>query len=447
MPAAQTESSAPSLTTDVAIVGGGMVGMTLAIALGQSGLSVAVLDRADPADYDSEPYDGRASAVAHGSAVMLKGLGLWTGPTDDSRIDTRACRIDDIRVSDGSSRLFLHYDHLDLNAPSEDRGDAFVPLDSPPMGYIVENRAIRRALLARLTDLPTVSFLAPAALADDDESGITMEPGKVTLRLSDGRRVHAALLVGADGVRSAVRSRAGIHTAGWEYDQVGIVCTARFPKPHRNVAHERFLPAGPFALLPMVPEAAPPAAAPHRASIVWTERKDHARAMLALDDRAFGEEMTRRFGPSLGPLSIAGRRWSYPLGVMHVERTVGPRLALVGDAAHRIHPIAGQGLNLGLRDVAALAEVLVDAARIGRDPGDTTVLERYQRWRRFDTMSLIAATDGLNRLFSTALPPVRLVRDLGLAMVDRIGPLKRVFMRHAMGELGDLPRLIRGGAL
>lgn len=431
------------IRADMSIVGGGMVGMTMAVALGQAGIETVLIDRVDPARFLDEPYDGRASAVAHGAAVLFDGLGLWRGPDDAVRLDRHGCRIDDIRVSDRASRLFLHYDHRDLDPPAP---DGAVP-DRPPMGYITENRAIRRALLRRLRALPAVRFLAPAALAADPDGGITVDAGGVTLRLADGRTVRSGLLIGADGVRSAVRRRAGIRGSGWDYDQVGIVCTAKFPTPHHNVAHERFLPAGPFALLPMLPDHDPDPAAPHRASIVWTERRDHAEVMMALDDRGFGEEMTRRFGPSLGPLAPDGRRWRYPLGMMQVARTTGPRLALIGDAAHRIHPIAGQGLNLGLRDVAALAEVVVDAMRAGRDPGDPAVLDRYQRWRRVDTLTLIAATDGLNRLFSTALPPVQLVRDLGLAVVNRIGPVKRLFMRHAMGELGDLPRLIRGAAL
>jgi len=260
-----------------------------------------------------------------------------------------------------------------------------------------------------------------------------------TLRLSDGSALRAALVVGADGRESTVRAAAGIALMAWRYPQTAIVCTVRHERPHRGVAHERFLAAGPFALLPLKD--------PYRASIVWTESNRQVDAMMALDDAAFSREMTDRFGDSLGALAVEGRRWTWPLGLHHAARYVEARLALVGDAAHGIHPIAGQGLNLGLRDVAALAEVLVDARRLGLDIGSLAVLERYQAWRRTDNVALLVATDGLNRLFTTDLAPVRLARDLGLAAVNRLPPLKKLFMRHAMGLLGDLPRLTRGERL
>jgi 2-octaprenyl-6-methoxyphenol hydroxylase len=224
----------------------------------------------------------------------------------------------------------------------------------------------------------------------------------------------------------------------WRYPQTGIVCTVAHELGHQGVAHERFLPPGPFAILPLKH---------NRSSLVWTERADLAPALLALDEAAFAAEMGRRFGDFLGATRVVGARWSYPLSLLHAERYVAPRLALVGDAAHCMHPIAGQGLNLGLRDVAALAEVLTDARRLGLDIGAASVLERYQRWRRFDSVALLAVTDSLNRLFSNDLAPLRLARDLGLAAVDRLPPLKRLFMRHAMGTVGKLPRLLEGEAL
>ncbi|HEY9550144.1 MAG TPA: FAD-dependent monooxygenase, partial [Kiloniellaceae bacterium] len=233
-----------------------------------------------------------------------------------------------------------------------------------------------------------------------------------------------------------------------DYGQTAIVATVAHALPHGGVAHEHFLPSGPFALLPMTDAVDDQGAAVHRSSLVWTERRRLASTMLGLDDDSFAQELQRRFGDSLGRLSLwGGRRWSYPVSLLHAERTIDSRLALVGDAAHGIHPIAGQGLNLGLRDVAALAECIVDARRLGLDVGSPTVLERYQRWRRLDTLALIAATDSLNRLFSNDLPPVRLLRDLGLAAVNQMPPLKRFFMRHAMGLVGDLPRLVKGEAL
>ena len=406
------------LRTDVAIIGGGMVGLTLGHALARSGLTAAVIDRESPALRADAGYDGRASAIAYGSRRILEGLDLWSGLADG------ACAIDDIRVSDGASRLFLHYDHTEI-------GDQ-------PLGHIVENTAIRRVLIGAVDRSPGLLHLAPA-------TAVTMsyEGAAAAVTLADGRTVRAGLVVAADGRASLTRAAAGIAVTEQRYEQTGIVCTAGHARPHRNVAHERFLPAGPFALLPMTGLAEHP----HRSSIVWTERNDLAPAMLALSDDAFGAEMTRRFGNTLGPLRVIGRRWSYPLGLLHASAYVRPRLALVGDAAHAIHPIAGQGLNLGLRDVAALAEVLVDAHRLGLDLGSPIVLERYERWRRVDAIALIAVTDGLNRLFSNDVVPVRVMRDLGLAAVNRLPGLKRLFMRHAMGTVGDLPRLVRGERL
>jgi 2-octaprenyl-6-methoxyphenol hydroxylase len=406
------------LRVDAAIIGGGMVGLTLGQALALAGLDVVVIDREPPELRADSRYDGRASAIAHGSRRVLEGLGLWQGLADS------ACAINDIRVSDGESRLFLHYDHTEI-------GDQ-------PLGHIVENTAIRRVLIGAVDRPPGLKHLAPATAVAVNYGGAT-----AAVTLADGRVVRASVVVAADGRASPTRTAAGIAATERLYGQAGIVCTVGHERPHRNVAHERFLPAGPFALLPMtgLPRD------PHRSSIVWTERSDLAPAMLALSDEAFGAEMTRRFGDTLGPLRVIGQRWSYPLGLLHATAYVRPRLALVGDAAHAIHPIAGQGLNLGLRDVAALAEVLADAYRLGLDLGSPIVLERYEAWRRVDATTLIAVTDGLNRLFSNDVAPLRLTRDFGLAAVNRLPGLKRLFMRHAMGTVGDLPRLARGERL
>jgi 2-octaprenyl-6-methoxyphenol hydroxylase len=404
----------PDVAPDIGIVGGGMVGATLALALGGAGFRVALIDRAPDAVLLSDRHDGRGSAIALGSKRVLATLGVW------DRLDGEAGPIRDIRVSDGPSRLFLHYDHRDVTDEA--------------LGYIVENRRLRRALAAALEACPGVTRRAPVALARLERDG-----ARATLGLSDGSRLSAALVIGADGRESAVRAAADIALTAWRYPQTAIVCTVRHERPHRGVAHERFLAAGPFALLPLKD--------PHCASIVWTESNRQVGAMMALDDPAFSRAMTRRFGDSLGALTVEGGRWTWPLGLHHAARYVAPRLALVGDAAHGIHPIAGQGLNLGLRDVAALAEVLVDARRLGLDIGSESVLERYQAWRRPDNVALLIATDGLNRLFTADLAPVRLARDLGLAAVNRLPPLKQLFMRHAMGLLGDLPRLTRGERL
>jgi 2-octaprenyl-6-methoxyphenol hydroxylase len=417
---------------DVLVVGGGMAGMSLAAALGGAGLRVIVVDREGPGALVDADYDGRASAIAHGSQRALQAIGVWDapeGPPGRPGMAAHAEPILDIRVSDGDSLLFLHYDHRELG--------------TAPFGHMVENRATRAALLARMAALDTVELRSPLTL-----SALSREGPEVRARTSDGAEITAALAVAADGRNSALRREAGIAVTEWAYRQTGIVCTMGHERPHRGIAHERFLPSGPFAVLPMTDYLEPGGSTPiHRSSIVWTERTDLAPAFLSLDDAEFSRELGRRFGPHYGAVRIIGKRWSYPLALSHAETYIAPRLALIGDAAHAMHPIAGQGLNLGLRDVAALAEVLVDARRAGEDLGAATVLERYQRWRRFDSALLLAVTDGLNRLFSNDIPPLRLIRDLGLAAVNRLPPLKRLFVRHAMGTVGDLPRLVRGEAL
>jgi 2-octaprenyl-6-methoxyphenol hydroxylase len=413
---------------EVLISGGGMVGLTLGIALADAGVDVVVLEPQDPAAVTDAAFDGRSSAIARGSQRLLAALGIWPG------MAAAAAPILDIRVSDGrpgaaASHLFLHYGRDELAEETDE-----------PLGYIVENRAVRTALHARAASLPALRLITPGRLTKL-ERGTGAAPAAAVL--DDGRQLRARLVISAEGRGSPLRTAAGIRVTAWDYPQTGIVCTVAHEAPHNGVAHEHFLPAGPFALLPMTDAAD----GTHRSSLVWTERRTLVPAMLALDDDAFGAEMQRRFGDSLGTLRPAGRRWSHPLSLMHAERYIDHRLALVGDAAHVIHPIAGQGLNLGLRDVAALAETVVEARRLGLDPGEAAVLDRYQRWRRFDNTVLMIATDGLNRLFSNDAAPLRLARDVGLAAVNRLPPLKRLFMRHAMGLVGDLPRLIRGQAL
>jgi 2-octaprenyl-6-methoxyphenol hydroxylase len=403
---------------DILIIGGGLVGLTLATAFGRAGLSVLVVDREPPATAAADAFDGRGSAIAWGSAQVLRGIGVWAG------LEAHAEPIREIRVSDGASLLFLHYDHRELGPH--------------PLGYIVENRFTRRALYAAIAQTPAVTLLAP-----DNVTTLERLATHVEARLQAGGVARARLAIAADGRASPTRTAAGIGITQWRYDQTGIVCSIAHEKPHHGIAHERFLPAGPFAVLPL-PDAED---GTHRASLVWTERADLAPAMMALPDDQFAAEIALRFGDTLGDLRVAGPRWAYPLGLLQAETYIARRLALAGDAAHAIHPIAGQGLNLGLRDIAALAECIVDAHRLGLDIGAASVLERYQRWRRFDNIALMAVTDGLNRLFSTDLAPVRLARDIGLAIVNSLPPLKRFFMRDAMGVVGDLPRLTRGEAL
>ena len=399
--------------TDVLVIGGGMVGLTMAATLVGAGLTVAVVDRKAPARARDAAFDGRTSAIAYGSQRALVATGLWP------RLAAAAEPILDIRVSDLDSLLFLHYDHRELG--------------SAPLGYIVENRHIRAALHAHLAGLAGARLVAPTRVTTLEREG-----AYAYATLADGRRLMARLAIAADGRCSPIRRAAGIPVTAWSYPQTSIVCTVAHGRPHNGVAHERFLPAGPFAVLPMTGR---------RSSIVWTERATLAPVMMALDDNAFEAELGRRIGPSLGRVRVIGGRWAFPLALLHADRYAAPRLALVGDAAHAIHPIAGQGLNLGLRDVAALAEAVVDAHRLGLDIGGTQVLARYEHWRRPDNVMLAAATDGLNRLFSTAFPPVKLARDLGLGAVNRMPGLRRLLMRHAMGIVGHLPRLVRGEPL
>lgn len=397
------------LRGEILVVGGGLVGLSVAIGLARAGLDVIVADREAPAAQVMPAFDGRVSAIAHASRKALEALGIWSHVAE-------AEPILDIRVSDGASLLFLHYDHRELGAE--------------PFGHMVENRVLRQALQATLSECPTLTLLAPAAV-DRLERGAA----GVTATLSDGRVVKAALAIAADGRQSPIRRAAGIRTLEWSYAQTGIVCTVAHELPHRGVAQERFLPAGPFAILPMTG---------NRSSLVWTEKAALAPALLALPEAAFLEELSARFGDHLGTLRVEGPRFGYPLAFQHAQTYVGQRLALVGDAAHGIHPIAGQGLNLGLRDVAALVDILADQARLGLDLGDALALQRYERWRRTDSLILAGVTDLLNRLFSNDVAPVRLARDLGLAAVNRLPALKKVFMRHARGDLGQLPRLLRG---
>ncbi len=398
---------------DVIILGGGLVGASLAIALGQAGLRCALIDRDTPADQRQDGFDGRGSAVSLASKHVLAGLGVWDAIEEKGPIL-------DIRVSDGPSRLFLHYDHRTV-------GDQ-------PMGWIIENRFLRRALHKIVAQTPNVDWLAPAAA-----TGFERGPGWVSLTLADGRRLTAPLLVGAEGRQSAVRDWAGISVRRIDYRQTGIVCAVQHEKPHYGVAHERFLPIGPLALLPLEH--------PNRSSVVWTEHPAKVPGFLALSDDDFAFEIERRFGPWLGKLSMLGPRWHYPLTALMANRFYGDRIVLAGDSAHGVHPIAGQGVNLGWRDVAALAELLIEAACTGSDLGSPDLLARYDAWRRPDSLGMLLATDGLNRLFATDFPPIRLARDLGLAAVNRLTPLKRLLIRHAMGVLGNQPKLVRGEKL
>ena len=403
---------------ELVVAGAGLNGLLLAVACAGAGLSVAVVDPQDPAAMLDQGFDGRTSAIAYGSQRVLAGIGLWPA------VAAEAEPILEIRVADDNSPFFLHYDHRDLGTGGE---------PAPPLGYIVENRVLRRALLARARALPTLRLLAGRRI-----DAVEADAGGAVARLDDGEELRCRLVAAADGQDSPLRRGAQIRAVAWRYKQTSIVTTVAHARPHAGIAVEHFLPAGPFAILPM---------RANRSSIVWTEQADLAPAILALPEAEFAAELKARFGNFLGPLEPVGPRWSYPLSLLLAERYVARRLALVGEAAHVIHPIAGQGLNIGIRDIAALAELIVDRRRLGRDIGDDELLARYQRWRRTDALVLAAVTDGLNRLFSNTLAPLQLARDLGLAAVNRLPPAKRLLMRHAMGLFGELPRLANGEPL
>ncbi len=405
--------------TDILIVGGGLVGGVAARALGDAGFSVAVIDGEDPTTATAAGFDGRASAIAAASERLLSAIGVWPHLSED------VCPILDIRVADGQSPLFLHYDHDDVGLG--------------PLGYLAENRHIRRAVLASLNDDLIgdghIDFRAPMRVNDLQRDG-----AGVVATLSDGSQISASLAIAADGRGSRIREAAGINTTSWRYSQEAIVCTVEHEFPHANIAHEHFLPAGPFAILPLGGTPEKPGC---RSSIVWTERAEHARQFVALDDDAFLTELARRFGDFMGEIKVVGPRFCHPLGLQFAETSIADRLVLIGDADHGMHPIAGQGLNMGYRDVAALVDTLTEARAVGLDIGSSAVLERYKRWRGFDNTLMLAVTDGLNRLFSNDISPLRMARDMGLAAVDKMPPLKQMLMRSAMGIMGDLPSLMR----
>lgn len=401
-------------SADVLIVGGGLVGGVLAAALAAAGLEVAVVDTQNTARArDSRANsDGRVSAIALSSQRLLEGAGLWPA------LARAAQPIRQIRVAEAGTPFFLHYDARELGPE--------------PFGFMVENRILRRELARTLARRDRIALFAPARVANLERGAHA-----VLATLEDGRQIRSPLAVAADGAASRTRAGAGIGIARRSYDQTAIVCTVRHERPHGAIAHELFHPSGPFAILPTLG---------NRSAIVWSERKDLAALFSQLDEDAFAEEMTRRAGGFLGAMRLDSPRATYPLSVQIAHRMVAHRLALAGDAAHAIHPVAGQGLNMGLRDAAALVDVLAWAKGLGLDLGSAEVLERYGRWRRFDNGLMVAMTDGLVRLFSNDVGPLKLARGLGLAAVNRVAPLRRFFARHAMGVVGDLPSLLRARA-
>ena len=401
--------------SDIVIVGGGLNGPALALALAQSGLSVTVVDALPEAVRKNAAFDGRSYALALASVRLLRAIGIW-----DS-IAERTQPMLEIKVSDGRagagplSPFFLHFDHAEL--------------EEGPMGHMCEDRVLRPALLAAMKTMPGIT-----QISGDAVTAQTVDAGGAQLTLASGKVLRTRLIVGADGRASGTATRAGIGRTGWGYGQTALVCAIAHELPHHGIAHQFFMPPGPLAILPLPGNVS---------SIVWSESDKTAAQFAALSDADFLHVLRPRFGDFLGEISLTGKRYTYPLGLTLANSFIAPRTALVGDAAHGMHPIAGQGLNAGLRDVAALCQVLIDARSRGEDMAAPDVLERYQRWRRFDTASLAMTTDLSNRLFSNDNPLLRAVRDIGMGAINTAAPLRRALMREAAGLTGDLPDLMR----
>ncbi|MFY2823131.1 FAD-dependent monooxygenase [Ruegeria sp. MALMAid1280] len=401
--------------TDILIVGGGLNGPALALALAQTGHSVTVIDALAETVRKNAAFDGRAYALALASQRLLDAIGVW------QRVAEHAQPMLEIKVTDGHagagpSPFFMHFDHAEI--------------EEGPMGYMVEDRHLRRAFLDAMAKEKGITQISGRTVIaqEADATG-------VTLTLDDGSTVAGGLLVGCDGRRSGTAARAGIKRTGWDYGQTALVCAIEHDLPHHGVAHQFFMPPGPLAILPLTR---------NRSSIVWSERTEAAQRINALPEAEYLQVLRPRFGDFLGDIRLAGDRFTYPLNLTIANSFIGDRMALVGDAAHGMHPIAGQGLNAGLRDVGALAEVLTLAGRRGEDIGSVLVLERYQEWRRFDTAALAMATDVFNKLFSNDNPLLRIGRDIGMGIVGSLPGLRRGFVREAAGLTGDLPKLLQG---
>lgn len=400
----------------IVIGGGAFAGLALALALRQGlGAEIPVIV-ADPALSIRPSRDPRATAIVAACRRLFDAIGVWSQVADGAQ-PILDMVVTDSKLEDATRPAFLSF------AGQVEPGE--------PFAHMVENRYLIDALVER-AEAEGIQLRAAAV------TGFAVKPDDIEVSLSDGASIEASLLVAADGARSKLRERAGIATHGWDYDQSGIVVTVGHERDHHGRAEEHFLPAGPFAILPLKG---------NRSSLVWTEKRDEAERIVGLSDEEFHDELEQRFGLHLGEVKALDRPRAFPLGYFVARSFIGERLALIGDAAHVIHPIAGQGLNMGLKDVAALAEVVVDAARLGLDPGEASVIERYQRWRRFDTMAMGLATNSLNLLFSNRSTLLRTVRDIGLGIVDRTPPLKSLFIRQAAGLAGEVPRLLKGEAL
>ena len=396
--------------TDIAIVGGGLNGPTLALALAGLGLHVTVIDTLPAPTRGFEDFDGRSYALALASMRLFKNVGVWTDVAEHTQ-PMLEIKVTDGRAGEGPSPWMLHFDHAEI--------------EEGPMGYMCEDRFLRQALLTGMDREDRVTQLS-------GETVVAQSAGSVTL--ASGKTLTAQLVIGADGRASGTAERAGIKRTGWGYGQTAIVCALEHEKPHGGIAHQFFMPTGPLAILPLPG---------NRCSIVWSETDARAAEIMGMNDVDFLDALRPAFGDFLGEITLTGQRFSYPLNLTLANRFIADRVALIGDAAHGVHPIAGQGLNAGLRDVAALVDVISDAKQRGEDIGSPAVLARYEQWRRFDTATLAAATDTFNRLFSNDNPLLRAVRDVGMGVINAAPNLRRKFIREAAGLTGDLPSLMK----
>jgi 2-octaprenyl-6-methoxyphenol hydroxylase len=400
--------------SDILIIGGGLNGPLLALAAARSGLSSTVIDALPEATRAEDGFNGKSYALALASVRLLRNLGVWDRVADNAQ-PMLDIKVSDGRAGEGPSPFFLHFDHAEI--------------EEGPMGHMLEDRFLRRALIEAMRETPEITEISGERVVaqEVDRTG-------VTVTLACGRALHGRLLVGADGRASGTAARAGIRRTGWRYGQTALVAAIEHALPHHGTAHQFFMPSGPLAILPLPGNVS---------SIVWSETDETAAQFAALTDEDFIEVLRPRFGDFLGDIRLRGRRYTYPLSLSIANSFVADRLALIGDAAHGVHPVAGQGLNAGLRDVAALAQVLHEASRRGEDIAAADVLMRYQQWRRFDTTTLAMATDMANRLFSNDNPLLRVARDLGMGAIGHMPALRRGFIREAAGLTGDLPALMR----
>ncbi|WP_298259772.1 UbiH/UbiF/VisC/COQ6 family ubiquinone biosynthesis hydroxylase [uncultured Litoreibacter sp.] len=404
--------------SDIAIVGGGLNGCALAIALAGGGFSVTLIDSLAVDALTDDRFDGRSYALALASKRLLDAINVW-GDIAQNTQPMLEIKVTDGRAGEGPSPFWMHFDHAEI--------------EEGPMGFMVEDRHLRRAFLSAITANDRITHIAPDTVV---AQSVDLSGASVTL--ASGKSVRSRLIIGSDGRRSGVAQRAGISRSFKDYGQTAVVAAIGHELPHNGIAHQFFMPAGPLAILPLTG---------NRSSIVWAETHARAAELSGMGDAEFIDALRPAFGDFLGNIHLAGARFSYPLNLTLADHLVDQRLALVGDAAHGVHPIAGQGLNLGLRDVGALAQVLVDARRRGEDIGTDAVLARYAEWRRFDTATLAMATNSFNGLFSNDNPVLRAGRDIGMGVVNAFPALRRNFIREAAGLTGDLPRLMQGRAL